>query len=425
MILKPYRLSPDNQAQDSTEDITMSWVNQGDRQYKYKVEIYNNVDNMLVYESVLIASVNTFHILPANTLANGFTYKYQITVQNSIGESATSDWGMFKCSSKPVIEFPNLTSGATIGNNEYKFMGSYTQLENVPIMSWEMRLYDSLQNLLNTTNIIFGSLIEHTFSGLNSEEFYYINLIATSQDGLSSSTGLIPFSVEYETPPLAIALQAKNNKDSASVQLMWNILQITGESVNTTYIDNEKIDAKNGSVWFDNGFNIEGDFTLKLWIEEVENVPLGVNNNSSIIASATAPVDTSVIWIEDTTKVEDQSIDMVVNSSEPINVNSLWVEDVSQIDERNLNKVELSLITPTYLNTFWIDLFPSANLYEQIEILELKNDIGDNISLIYGDGTFYLFKNKVYKDSVSLISIKNYLYIQQVGDTLSLHAESI
>ena len=88
MILKPSNVSPNNIAVNAQEQITISWRNLGDRQTKYKIVIYLNLDNTLIYDTGIITTYNTF-VSSANTLINGNTYKYQITVWNANNQSAT------------------------------------------------------------------------------------------------------------------------------------------------------------------------------------------------------------------------------------------------------------------------------------------------------------------------------------------------
>lgn len=424
MILKPYRLSPDNIAQDATKEIVISWANQGDRQYSYQIKIYRNSDNELIYDTEKILSVSTQSTILADTLTNGVLYKYQIIVWNQIDESATSEWIMFKCSSTPSVSFSNLLPNAQILNSSYTFQGQYTQLQNVPIMSWRMILYNNLNSIIGDTNIIFSDTPEYIFSGLNSESAYFIEVQCTSQDGLSSSSGKIPFKTKYETPPLTIALEAENNKDDASVKLLWNIMQIIGESEDTTYIDNKKIDTTNGKVWFDEGFNVDDNFTLKLWIEAVANIEIKTNPNSSVILCETPPLDNSAIWVEKLGQTSELIIVPTVSVNAPTDINSLWIENSTQATERYLDRTSIEIIKPSYLNTLWVDVFP-YHILDKIEILKMKNDNDDSISLMYCNSTFYLFKNDFYQDSVSVSSSSYYIYIQQIGNSLRLHAEAI
>ena len=135
MILKPSNVSPNNIAVNAQEQITISWRNLGDRQTKYKIVIYLNLDNTLIYDTGIITTYNTFCVVPANTLINGNTYKYQITVWNANNQSATSDWVIINCSSPPSCALVNIEPEGEILNSSYLFIGEYSQPESVPIKS--------------------------------------------------------------------------------------------------------------------------------------------------------------------------------------------------------------------------------------------------------------------------------------------------
>ena len=421
MILKPSTISPNNISQDSNNDIVVSWRNNGDRQYYYQITIYRNSDNALAYDSTKLTSFNTFHIVPSNTLINGITYKYRVIVWNQNNQSATSDWIVFKCSSTPIGQFTNLTSGAEILNNNYLFQAQYTQAENVPIRSWLILLYDSNNSIISTSPETFNSNIEYHFYGLNNDSNYFIELQVKSQDNLLHSTGKVSFSVRYEVPPLTIALDAQNVSEKAAVRLQWNIAQIIGQGQNYSYVDNEKVDTRNGKVWFDNGFNIKDNFTLRLWLESVPNKTFNINPNSQIVSHKDPLSNTTVLWFENINQETEQQIGVVVSKNQPNNINTIWIEDENQSIPRELT-VSLDINIPHNTNTLWLDLMADM---DKLELLKMKNNSDENISLRYYNSAFHLYKNNIHQSSVSANGNSYYLYIQQIENNLILHAEVV
>ena len=241
-ILKPSLTSPNNISVDALFPIAFSWENQGDRQYSYQIKIYNNSTSVLAYDSTKITSFNSFHVVSEETLTNGVQYKYQITVWNQNNVSAISEWILFKCSTTPVIQFTNVVEDSFIYNNSYLFTASYTQAELVPIQSWKMIIYDENMAILSITDEIFSETIEYQFSGLNNNTIYYIECQVRSQDNLLASTDKVKFNVQYEVPEVVIDLEAENlARQGGAIQLQWNISQIIGNSLNTSFIDGEKI----------------------------------------------------------------------------------------------------------------------------------------------------------------------------------------
>ena len=274
MIMKPSNISPAIPT-DASLPIAISWRNSGDRQYAFSVVVYNNADNSLVYNTGKIISFNSFHTISSGTLTNGITYKYQVIVFNINSESATSDYILLKCSSIPICSFINI--GTEILNSSYSFAGGYSQAEGVLLKSWQMFLYNEYEEIIGYSPIVYSQNIEYEFSGLSTERNYKIELQTRSQDNLLGTTGKTPFYVRYSVPKTAILLTAEDVDASASVRLQWNVIQIIGEYENATFIDNEKINVLNGKVYFDKDFNINSDFTLRLWVENItENSELNI-----------------------------------------------------------------------------------------------------------------------------------------------------
>lgn len=266
-ILRPSNVIPNNISLDSSEQITIQWQNLGDRQYHYQIKIYNNSTGTLAYDTNKISSNISAHVIPANILVNGILYKYQITVWNSLNEFATSDWIIFKCSSRPIANIINLSSN--ILSDSYLFQGSYSQDENVLIKSWQFILYDSYNTIVSMSPETFSDIIEYQFIGLKNDTDYQIELQVKSQDNLLGTTGKLPFHVQYDVPPTAINLQAEGVSDKAAIRLSWYVTQIIGEITSGTisYIGGEKIDLRNGAIAFRDRANWNGDFHLKFWLE--------------------------------------------------------------------------------------------------------------------------------------------------------------
>lgn len=316
-ILRPSNISPNNVAIDARDDIIISWQNNGDRQYYYQIQIYKNEDNTLVYDTNKISSLNNFHIIPGNTLSNGIEYKYQITVWNQNNEFVSSDWIIFKCSSKPNTFFTNVFIGSEILNSSYLFQGSYFQNENVPIKSWTMILYDEYDYIIGTTGVQYSDTIEYKFEGLHNERNYQIELQVRSQDDLLGTTGKISFYVRYEVPASSITLQAENVLEKAAVRLSWKVIQIIGNVINgsISFIDDDKVDLTNGIIAFSEDMPNFRNFNLKLWLDWINlrneiithnaetcigTFPFPVRNGKTEILRFKTPIgDLWVEWIYD------------------------------------------------------------------------------------------------------------------------------
>lgn len=103
-LLKPNQLSPLNTTIDATDINRFSWVTNGAKQTAYRVYIYNNDTNALLYDSASITSPNNYHDLAAATLTNGLNCKWYVTTIAGIS-SQSSEYEFFMTNDIPVTEF--------------------------------------------------------------------------------------------------------------------------------------------------------------------------------------------------------------------------------------------------------------------------------------------------------------------------------
>ena len=265
-LQKPFNINIRGQTIDGDENNTIRWQVSGDISVAFSIEIVRNDDNTLVYTLPKTNSYSTSFNLPNNSVLNGNEYKIRIRIWNENNQSIYSDYEVFQTSSRPII---TLEPFSTISSHSFNFQASYTQSENVNMRSYILYLYNSSQALIAQSGIKTTQTIEHLFSNLQSETSYYIEVQATSNKGLVGTTGKVLFSVLYTQPQVNVNLEAEN-VDNAGIKLKWKTIQIIGtsECEELTYIDNEKIDLRNGCVvTFDEGFSLQKNGTMKLWIE--------------------------------------------------------------------------------------------------------------------------------------------------------------
>lgn len=267
-LQKPYDISIRAKTIDGNEENEVSWKVSGDIQTAYKIDILSNVDNSLVWTSNKITSYSLKHKIPAATLTNGNEYKITVSIWNQANSSIISDAEIFQTSSRPVV---TVNTVGTVNSFSYNFSATYSQAESVSLRSYTANLYDDKKNLIDKSSIKTILPMEHLFSNLQTEQQYYIEFQATSSKGLTGTSGLVLFDVFYFRPKMSVDLQGRNI-ENAGIELSWFVSQIIGTTDGSLFIGNEKIDTTNGTkVWFDNGFTIEGDYSLKLWIESLEN----------------------------------------------------------------------------------------------------------------------------------------------------------
>lgn len=267
-INKPFNIQPNGTANPAEEIIQVSWSTAGAVQTAYALEIKDNSDNTVKYTLEKTTSYDTFYNLAENTLENGKEYKLIIQVWDEEDYTSTSESVIFKTSARPSVTVDSIETVTTQANT---FSAIYTQSQSVPVRSWVAYLYDSNQHYLKDSDLQTDSILEYLFNYLQSGESYYIEFQATSNDGLTATSGLIPFDVNYVQPSINVRLTAENN-DTCGIKLDWSVIQIIGKAENPEtpiYIDNNKVDLTNpdSKVYFDEGFSVDRNFTLKIWLE--------------------------------------------------------------------------------------------------------------------------------------------------------------
>lgn len=255
---------------DSGFDHNFTFVSiDSDQVIKNRLVIQLASDNTEIYNEI-ITTFQYIHALPENTLSNNQSYiAYLSTFNSNNDESLSSNIVLFSCYTNPIITFSNLNPDQIINNSSYEFELSYTQNEGEEVESYQINLYDINNEQISTSSILYDGLLKHTFSGLLDNLGYKIKAEIVTDHGMIATTGYINFTVNYTTPIIASALILENLPNSGKIKISTNIINIIGTSnpSPSTYIDNEIVNLTQSGdyVQFDNGFNLNGDFTLKLW----------------------------------------------------------------------------------------------------------------------------------------------------------------
>lgn len=266
-IQKPYSISIKNMVIDANNSFLLSWKSSGNTSSSFSIDIFKNSDSTLAYSLPRTYSLATSYTIPARFVPNGQDYKMKVTVWDANSNTASSDYVIFTASTSPVITVDAIP---TVTNHAYLFTAHYSQPENVTLQSYTVNLYDSNKALLNTSGVMTDGLVQYLFDLMKSGLTYYVEFVLTSSKGLTTSSGLISFNVQYDNPYLYMNLQGENIPDSAGIHLSWQVIQVIGKTtVAPTYLNNDEIDLRNGKVFFDEGFDIANNFTLKLWFRTI------------------------------------------------------------------------------------------------------------------------------------------------------------
>lgn len=252
-------------------------VSGGDQVVKNRLVISKQSDNTVVYDDIQVTFAFR-HVLPENTLTNGEYYSAYIVTYNSLDEASDPSLGIqFYCFTTPSFAFSNIPISSVINNSSYNFIVTYTQSELEHLKSYTFNLYDSERVLLYSSGMQYAPAIsaislniDYTFAGLNDKETYYIEVNGQTMHGMIVDTGMILFSVEYETPNVFTIINLDNNCEGGYITIKSNLVGINGESNPSPpiYIDNNTaidITGTGDYVLWDSGYEINGDFTASLW----------------------------------------------------------------------------------------------------------------------------------------------------------------
>ena len=245
------------------------------RQILYnELEITLSSDTSQILYKERVQEFRYQHTLPINTLTNGNQYAATIRVYDSnqvlIGKSNPI---FFYCFSAISLTIPTIINGE-VGNQSVTFKGEYYQAEDEIVESYRFVLYDDNQIEITRSPDLYDGLFSYEFSGLRNREKYYIELKVVTTNELIGTSGLIEFTARYIAPRFSSSLQLENLKEEASIYVKCNIIRIVGipDTTPVIYTPEGEINLINNGVWFDEGFRIQGNFTLQMWVSNISEV---------------------------------------------------------------------------------------------------------------------------------------------------------
>jgi len=271
---KPIIIHPQGQAFDVNDSILIQWQLLGEIQAKAQILIYDNDTEALAYDTGVLDPYLYLEktLTPADystNLVNGKTYKVKVTVWSTALETATSDFAVFTTADIPVLTITP-DEGTVLANQNYTFVGTYSQTQSIPLQSYRWYLYDGTGALLFSGDTKITEPIQQTFDNLPNNSNLKVRLEVTAENGMFVAKE-VNVSTNYDDIKFVTQLISTNLPERAAVKLDWNIIQIigiTGGSV--SYINNEKIDLTYGNVTFNEGVDIDDVFTIKIWMGGVK-----------------------------------------------------------------------------------------------------------------------------------------------------------
>lgn len=241
-----------------------------------RLVVRDNLTNVVVYDQTQ-QSFRFEHIISPNSLVNGNYYNAVLTTFDSNGaESQASNSVQFYCFSTPTLTFTNFPVGNIIRNSSYSFDVEYNQAQGELLNIYQYKLYNQQQELLSTSGELFvnsptppPTSLSYTFRGFDDNGNYYIECIGTTLNKTTITSGVIPFTVNYENPNLFAIIGLENDYCNGRISITSNIVLIEGQSNPSPpiYIDDKEIDLRQNGSWvkWTDGFNISSNFTAEIW----------------------------------------------------------------------------------------------------------------------------------------------------------------
>lgn len=248
---------------DAAKDYTVSFAWTGNRSYRNRIIIYRNENLDVIYDST-VTSFKLEQIIPANTLVNGKKYIIKCQSFDHEGvESALSEGMLFYTFATPDFDFENITE--TITSSSFHAVIRYYSPDFEDVDSYKFYLYDSTKRQLLESKSLYDDVdISYTYRGLESNTHYFFRCIGITVNGMELDTGYVEIHVKYENPSTYSRLYAVNKPERGCISLESNLIIIQ-------YNGSEEFDYKDGMInlidktlYYDEGFLIENDFTLVL-----------------------------------------------------------------------------------------------------------------------------------------------------------------
>lgn len=226
------------------------------------------------------------HIIPSeNNLVNGTLYNASIKVtDNNNSDSEWSDVLLFYCFSTPTFSI-NIEQGQIIQAQTYGVEITYDQPEGELLQSYRAIVYNSNNEVIYDSNIRY-ILDTIRITNLQDNGNYSILVTGTTINGMNLSTGLISFSADFIKSEAYFVCELQNMYETGGVFIKSNIVSVEGYAdEEVVYIDNEVADLTNNIVHFNEGFSIDGNFSLMIKGNqfEVNNQILKLSGNDEII----------------------------------------------------------------------------------------------------------------------------------------------
>ena len=265
-MLKPKFIRGSDYAFDATTEhiFEYSWDSSNVQSVGSILTIKNNLTNGVTYnkrtDTLLLK-----HALPANTLTNGVLYNATIQViDRNNNLSPASDPVLFYCFTQPTVNI-TLAYDEVIQNSSCPVGVVYSQPEGEEMQAFKIELYNGFRELIYTSNMKYDSSATVTLNNLEDNMAYYVQVVCSTINHMTATSGLIRINVDYIKPELYAYIFVENRYNYGDIVFTSNLVSVEGRSDNPVFIKDECVDTVNGTpVIFDENFSLDDDYSLIL-----------------------------------------------------------------------------------------------------------------------------------------------------------------
>ncbi len=249
---------------DSSVGTNINFTWSGNQIYKVRCIIKNNATGITAYDSTIDTMKQVYILPPTPTLINGTKYVAYITVFDvDNNESSIQNIGTpFYCFTTPTFNL-SISNGDIIRASSYSIGLNYHQTENELLNWFNITLYSYQKTSLDSSGAKYDtSDLSYIVTNLQNATQYYIRATGETINGMNLDTGYILFTVSYTTAQIFSKLELNNIPETGAIEIKSNIISAEGvPEKEVIYIDGEYADLRDNSVTFDEGYEVDGDFT--------------------------------------------------------------------------------------------------------------------------------------------------------------------
>lgn len=252
-------LKPIDASLDAT--ITFSWS--GNRAYSNRLVVYDNKTLSVIFDDT-VTTYKFEHTIPADTLTNGKQYVIEIQVTDQSGNtSSMSNRVSLYTITTPIFQFSDIPS--IIESSSYTANIYYYSVDEEELNLYKFYLYDADQKLLFETDVSYldeNENISYTYRSLENDSVYYIRATGVTVNGIELDTGYCKISIKFENQDDYARVYVENLPNIGCIKISTNIIVIQYNGDQEFSFQNGLIDLCDTSIFYDSGFNAEGDFTV-------------------------------------------------------------------------------------------------------------------------------------------------------------------